>query len=793
MIKKYLTIFSVAALALFSSCQKEEWPAQPNWDEIPNPEEITDDGLRKPEKSTNNVVAHRGGSAECGLPDNSIASLKYAMTQGCYASECDIYWTKDNNVVVAHADGNCKINGLHPWEATLAEIRAAGTLSNGEQVPCLEDFIEEVMKEGSCTKLWLDIKNITKPSTLTQYPINAAKRSCEIVESMGAKHFVEFICTGNATVMTSAFGYAFQYDLPIGWMGNQSADTFISKGYRWANFAAASVMGPKFGGKGTRDIDEYEKASIELSVFNIDKQAGDGNAVYSEEAVEAYLANALRFKALCTNYPAWLIEKVEEATRTWDGIRSYDDWEDFLKELKKDPTAKRFCNADGEVVLHVDVAPAGKWTPIEKFTGVFNGNGHKITINCETTANYAGLFAVMGGTVKNLTIDGTVKGGAASGNAYIGSVAGFADYDAQIINCTNKAKIEVKAEITAGSQYVGGIAGAIEERSNIDGNVNEGEIIVDIVNAKNVNVIGGITGYAWSPLRNCKNLGNITYTDETANNKAQYVGGIAARLWRTKGFTVENCVNEGNLTLKTVQIANNLLGGICADAEAENVTDVTKTINILKNCVNKGIILSDSPETTVANSGKARMGGLCGSFVALESCTNEGLVKVSQGATGKSEYAVGGLCGIGGTGTWKYCKQLGDVVNNLGVNNILAHTGGMAGWVLGTLVIEDAAIDSNVSSSILYDYDQDKGTSGDLVHKNSSCVGLICGRINNTFSVTILNSKVYGTLTRTINKNGETETTDVSNFVPADNYLYGAVQSAQAIFTSNGLSCEKSR
>ena len=143
MIKKYLTIFSVATLALFSSCQKEEWPAQPNWDEIPNPEEITDDGLRKPEKSTNNVVAHRGGSAECGLPDNSIASLKYAMTQGCYASESDIYWTKDNNVVVAHADGNCKINGLHPWEATLAEIRAAGTLSNGEQVPCLEDFIEK--------------------------------------------------------------------------------------------------------------------------------------------------------------------------------------------------------------------------------------------------------------------------------------------------------------------------------------------------------------------------------------------------------------------------------------------------------------------------------------------------------------------------------------------------------------------------------------------------------------------------------------------------------------------------
>lgn len=792
MIKKYLTIFSVAALALFSSCQKEEWPAQPNWDEIPDPEEIVDDGLLKPLPAKNNIVAHRGGSAECGFPDNSIASLRYAMQLGCYASECDIYWTKDDNVVIAHADGNCRINGLYPWEATLSEIRAAGKLKNGEEIPCLADFINEVMKDGSCTKLWLDIKNVTKPSTLTQYPINAAKRACEIINEMGANHFVEFICTGNATVMSSSFGYAFQYGLPIGWMGNQSAETFVSKGYRWANFAA-SLMTPQFGGTGNRNIEDYEKAGIALSVFNIDKQAGDGNAIYSDAAVEAYINNVTRFKALCTNYPDWLISKYEEATKTWDGIRSYDDWQDFIKVLKKDPTGRRFCNADGEVVLHIDLTPTGNWTPIEHFTGVFNGNGHTITLNCESTANKVGLFALMGGTVKNLTVAGSIKAGAPEGNTYIGTVAGFADYDAQIINCTNKAKIEVKAEITAGSQYVGGIAGAIEERSNIDGNVNEGEIIVDIVNAKNVNVIGGITGYAWSPIRNCKNIAAITYTDHTANKKAQYVGGIAARLWRTKGFTVEGCVNEGNLTLKTVQIANNLLGGICADAEAENVTDVTKTINILKNCVNKGIILSDSPETTIANSGKARMGGLCGSFVALESCTNEGLVKVSQGATGKSEYAVGGLCGIGGTGTWKYCKQLGDVVNNLGVNNILAHTGGMAGWVLGTLVIEDAAIDSNVSSSILYDYDQDKGTSDDLVHKNSSCVGLICGRINNTFSVTILNSKVYGTLTRTINKNGETETTDVSNFVPADNYLYGAVQSAQAIFTSNGLSCEKSR
>ena len=57
----------------------------------------------EPAPCYNKVVAHRGGSAECGVPDNSRASLKYAMGLKCYAMECDIYWTKDNDVVIAHA------------------------------------------------------------------------------------------------------------------------------------------------------------------------------------------------------------------------------------------------------------------------------------------------------------------------------------------------------------------------------------------------------------------------------------------------------------------------------------------------------------------------------------------------------------------------------------------------------------------------------------------------------------------------------------------------------------------
>ena len=89
------------------------------------------------------VVAHRGGATESGHPDNSLAGLKYALDLKVYAVECDIYATADNRVIVAHATQGCLVNGLKPWEHTYDELCAAGTLSNGERLPLLEDFLEE--------------------------------------------------------------------------------------------------------------------------------------------------------------------------------------------------------------------------------------------------------------------------------------------------------------------------------------------------------------------------------------------------------------------------------------------------------------------------------------------------------------------------------------------------------------------------------------------------------------------------------------------------------------------------
>ncbi|WP_443602946.1 glycerophosphodiester phosphodiesterase, partial [Alistipes finegoldii] len=155
--------------AAFVGCTKDEWPDQPDWSRIPDPSIPVDDGFMKPAACSNTVVAHRGGAAECGAPDNSMAALEYAMSLGCYGMECDIYWTKDNDIIVAHANGDCKVNNLQPWTATVAELRAAGRLSNGEELPTLEEFIRRVMVEGNCTRLVLDVKRVDKPYAQPEY------------------------------------------------------------------------------------------------------------------------------------------------------------------------------------------------------------------------------------------------------------------------------------------------------------------------------------------------------------------------------------------------------------------------------------------------------------------------------------------------------------------------------------------------------------------------------------------------------------------------------------------------
>ena len=64
------------------------------------------------------------------------------------------------------------------------------------------------MVKGSKTKICLDIKSITKPTTHHAESVKACQRACEIIVAMGAQNFCEFICSGYEDIVKNCAKYA---------------------------------------------------------------------------------------------------------------------------------------------------------------------------------------------------------------------------------------------------------------------------------------------------------------------------------------------------------------------------------------------------------------------------------------------------------------------------------------------------------------------------------------------------------------------------------------------------------
>lgn len=98
------------------------------------------------------VIAHRGYWDTEGSAQNSIRSLVKADSIGCYASEFDVWMTSDGVLVVNH---DPEINGVH-IESTPSYIVLAEKLSNGENIPTLEQYLQAATKLN--TRLVLELK-----------------------------------------------------------------------------------------------------------------------------------------------------------------------------------------------------------------------------------------------------------------------------------------------------------------------------------------------------------------------------------------------------------------------------------------------------------------------------------------------------------------------------------------------------------------------------------------------------------------------------------------------------------
>ena len=182
-----------------------------------------------------------------------------------------------------------------------------------------------------------------------------------------------------------------------------------------------------------------------------------------------------------------------------------------------------FAATDGKssAKLTADIELAGyDWTPLKKFYGTFDGQGHVIrNLYINSTSNTLGLISYLqgGASVTGLGITGSVTCTNNTRIAQAGGIVGYMYDKASITQCWSAVNV-------TSNKHAGGIAGYTAGGSIITNCYASGNITTT---SKNECYLGGICGSGFSntngaTLTNCYSIGDVTGT----SGKASYLGGL---------------------------------------------------------------------------------------------------------------------------------------------------------------------------------------------------------------------------------------------------------------------------
>lgn len=134
----------------------------------------------------NPVIAHRGAFKAKHLPENSIASLREAITLGATGSETDIRMTADGVLVINH---DPDYRGLDIETHTYL-VLSTHTLPNSEPLPTLRAYLHAAIEAQGNTRLLLEIKPTGQGSSRAK---QIAQQVVSEVEESGASDMAEYI------------------------------------------------------------------------------------------------------------------------------------------------------------------------------------------------------------------------------------------------------------------------------------------------------------------------------------------------------------------------------------------------------------------------------------------------------------------------------------------------------------------------------------------------------------------------------------------------------------------------
>ncbi|GHT66011.1 hypothetical protein AGMMS50239_26790 [Bacteroidia bacterium] len=242
-------------------------------------------------------------------------------------------------------------------------------------------------------------------------------------------------------------------------------------------------------------------------------------------------------------------------------------------ELLANDVNSRANNYSGKylkLTQDVQLSDGTNWQPIGGdscvFSGIFDGNGHKITnlFISRPTTNNIGFFGIVSGkgtTIQNIGIE--IAPGGVNGNQFVGGLAG--SNLGTISNCYTKGDVE-------GDEMVGGLVGYnifirnCYASSNVEGNKS----------------VGGLVGINFVYINNCFASGNVEGKD--------HVGGLVGT---SVIGTTNNCYYSSN-NAKGIGFSR-------SDFEETNTVDTTVIPVSLAKMVTEGLSVMKNLTKDVGN------------------------------------------------------------------------------------------------------------------------------------------------------------------------------------------------
>ncbi len=191
------------------------------------------------------------------------------------------------------------------------------------------------------------------------------------------------------------------------------------------------------------------------------------------------------------------------------------DWQDFAEIVNSG------TNPAANAKMTADIDLGDDQTKIGSFSGIFDGQGHTITINLSTTEQYVGLFCnITDATINNLHVTGAIT----TNTRFVGGMVGRVYGTSTIQNCWSSVDVTTTY---GGDGVQGGMIGCVNGTLNISDCLYDGAL-----NGSSAYTWGGFVGWLYGTT----NISNCLFASDEINvrssDTATHVAG---------GGNITNC------------------------------------------------------------------------------------------------------------------------------------------------------------------------------------------------------------------------------------------------------------